>query len=169
MLFLLFELDGERYALDATEIVEVLPLAQSKSIPGAPAWVAGVFERHGCPMPVIDMPMLALGRTARRLRSTRLVLVRYRTADSASATARENGEPEHVLGLILERATQARRIDREKFADSGVAIPHARWLGPVASDAVGLVQWIKVQQMLDDDVKALLFQQAMPKQPLANT
>ncbi|KDB10659.1 hypothetical protein LIG30_4778, partial [Burkholderia sp. lig30] len=42
----------------------------------------------------------------------------------------------------------------------GVATPHARWLGPVAHDAAGLVQWIDVRHMLDDDVKALLFQPA---------
>jgi chemotaxis-related protein WspB len=55
MLFLLFDLDGDRYALDAAGIAEVLALAPTKSIPGAPAWVAGMFERHGEPVPVIDV------------------------------------------------------------------------------------------------------------------
>jgi chemotaxis-related protein WspB len=65
-----------------------------------------------------------------------------------------------VLGLIVERATQTRRIAREAFRDSGVATPHARWLGPVASYAAGLVQWVAVQQMLGDEVRALLFAHA---------
>ena len=60
MLFLLFELDGDRYALDATVIVEVLARVLTKSIPGAPAWIAGVFERHGESVPVIDVSQLAL-------------------------------------------------------------------------------------------------------------
>jgi chemotaxis-related protein WspB len=154
MLFLLFELDGDRYALDAAEIVQVLPLVSTKSIPGSPAWVAGVFDRHGEPVPVIDVSHLALGRAARQLRSTRLVLVRYEPEN-----VYDNAEPAHLLGLIVERATQTRRIEQQAFAASGVATPHARWLGPVASDAVGVVQWVKVQQMLDDDVKALLFPQ----------
>ncbi len=72
MLFLLFELDGDHYALDAAEIVQVLPLVSTKSIPGSPAWVAGLFDRHGEAVPVIDMSHLALGRAARQLRSTRL-------------------------------------------------------------------------------------------------
>ena len=154
MLFLLFDLDGDRYALDAAEIVEVLALTPAKSIPGAPAWIAGVVERHGEPVPVIDVPQLALGRSARQLRSTRLVLVRY-----GSTTAEAEPINQRLLGLIVERATQTRRLERGQFAESGIATPHARWLGPVAADIGGLVQWVKVQEMLDDDVKALLFRQ----------
>jgi chemotaxis-related protein WspB len=158
MLFLLFELDGDRYALDAAEIVQVLPLVSTKSIPGAPAWVAGVFDRHGEAVPVIDVSQLALGRAARRLRSTRLVLVKYRAHDDAPT--------EHVLGLFVERATQTLRIAREAFAGSGIATPHARWLGPVANDAMGVVQWVEVRQMLDANVRALLFPPSSSAQPL---
>jgi len=153
MLFLLFELDGDRYALDAADIVEVQALTAAKAIPGAPAWVAGLMERHGEPVPVIDLAQLALGRPSQQWRSTRLVFVRYGdTRDGRDA-------PERVIGLIVERATQTRRIERERFADSGIATPHARWLGPVVSDEFGMIQWIDVPQMLDDDVKALLFPQ----------
>ena len=153
MLFLLFELDGDRYALDAADIVEVQALTSAKAIPGAPAWVAGLVERHGEPVPVIDVAQLALGRASQQWRSTRLVFVRYRDTRDARDTS------ERLIGLIVERATQTRRIERERFADSGIATPHARWLGPVVSDASGMIQWIDAQQMLDDDVKALLFPQ----------
>ncbi|MPW22461.1 chemotaxis protein CheW [Paraburkholderia sp. CNPSo 3157] len=155
MLFLLFELDRDRYALNAADVVEVQALTAAKAIPGAPAWVAGVIERHGEPVPVIDLAQLALGRPSLQWRSTRLVLVRYRDA-------RERGganTSSQLLGLIIERATQTRRIERERFADSGIATPHARWLGPVVSDELGIIQWVDVQQMLDDDVKSLLFPQ----------
>ena len=169
MLFLLFDLDGDRYALDAAAIAEVLALAPTKSSPGAPAWVAGMFERHGEAVPVIDVSQLALGRPARQLRSTRLVLVRYRPDDAAAQTGTQDngGEPARLLGLIVERATQTRRIERAQFLDSGIATPHARWLGPVANDGMGLVQWVEVQHMLSDEVKALLFPQAADAQPPA--
>jgi chemotaxis-related protein WspB len=169
MLFLLFDLDGDRYALDAAGIAEVLALTPTKSIPGAPAWVAGMFERHGEPVPVIDVSQLALGRPAREFRSTRLVLVRYSPYNAAAQAGTHNdpGAPAHLLGLIVERATQTRRIERAQFLDSGIATPHARWLGPVANDGVGLVQWVEVQQMLNDEVNALLFPRAAPVQPSA--
>jgi len=158
MLFLLFELDGDRYALAAAEIVEVLPLQPVKAIPGAPAWVAGIFERQGQLVPVLDVSRLALGRDALRLRSTRLVVARYVAApvDHAAVQRGDRG-PENQLGLIVERATRTRRIEPDHFVASGVATPHARWLGPVATDAVGLVQWVQVQHMLDDSVKSMLF------------
>ncbi|KVO56885.1 chemotaxis protein CheW [Burkholderia ubonensis] len=159
MLFLLFELDGERYALEATRIVEVLALAPVKSIPGAPPWIAGAIDRHGKPVPVIDVAQLALGRAARRLRSTRLVVVRCYTPDAPPDSGSAAGR---MLGLIVEHATQTCRIDPARFADSGIATPHARWLGPVAGDASGFVQWVDVRRMLDDDARALLFPPAQP-------
>ncbi|KWK75963.1 chemotaxis protein CheW [Burkholderia ubonensis] len=163
MLFLLFELDGERYALEATRIVEVLALAPLKSIPGAPPWIAGAIDRHGKPVPVIDVAQLALGRAARRLRSTRLVVVRYYTPDARPDAPPDSGSAAgRMLGLIVERATQTCRIDPARFADSGIATPHARWLGPVAGDASGFVQWVDVRRMLDDDARALLFPPAQP-------
>ncbi|BCF99676.1 chemotaxis-related protein [Paraburkholderia sp. PGU19] len=161
MLFLVFELDRDRYALDAADIVEVQTLTATKAIPGAPAWVAGVIERHGEPVPVIDLAQLALGRPSQYWRSTRLVFVHYRDTRDIHERG-DTDTPPRLLGLIVERATQTRRIEREHFADSGIATPHARWLGPVASDESGLIQWIDVQQMLDDDVKALLFPQPQP-------
>ncbi|PAK14261.1 chemotaxis protein CheW [Burkholderia ubonensis] len=163
MLFLLFELDGERYALEATRIVEVLALAPVKSIPGAPPWIAGAIDRHGKPVPVIDVAQLALGRAARRLRSTRLVVVRYHTSDAQpDAQPDAGGAAGRMLGLIVEHATQTCRIDPARFADSGIATPHARWLGPVAGDASGFVQWVDVRRMIDDDARALLFPPAQP-------
>ena len=149
MLYLLFELDGDRYALDVAQIAEVLPLAAPKAIPGAPEWVAGVIERHGTPVPVIDVPQLALGRPARPLRSTRLVLVQYDTG--------MRGDDAPLLGLIVAHATHTRRIDAARFADSGIATPNARWLGPVASLEDGLVQRVDAQAMLDAQARALLF------------
>ncbi|KVT73771.1 chemotaxis protein CheW [Burkholderia ubonensis] len=163
MLFLLFELDGERYALEATRIVEVLALAPLKSIPGAPPWIAGAIDRHGKPVPVIDVAQLALGRAARRLRSTRLVVVRYHTPDAQPDAPPDAGSAAgRMLGLIVEHATQTCRIDPARFADSGIATPHARWLGPVAGDASGFVQWVDVRRMIDDDARALLFPPAQP-------
>ena len=153
MLYLLFQLDGDRYALNVAQIAEVLPLAATKSIPGAPDWVAGEIERHGAPVPVIDVPQLALGRPARPLRSTRLVLVRYESGI--------RGDEAPLLGLMLEHATHTRRIDEAHFADSGVATPNARWLGPVASLDDGLVQRVDIEAMLDAHVRALLFPAAV--------
>ena len=58
-LFLLFRMEGDRYALDAREVVEVLPLLRLKRIPEAPEWVAGVFSHRGVLVPVLDLCAMA--------------------------------------------------------------------------------------------------------------
>ena len=147
-LFLMFELDGERYALAAADIDEVLPLATAKAVPGAPEWIAGLLMRGGQPVPVIDVPMLALGRRAHALRSTRLVMVRYRV---------EPLDRERVIGLIVERATQTLRIDRTAFRASGISTARTRWLGRVANTPDGIVQQVSVSDLIGDVARLYLF------------
>ncbi|CAG9249700.1 chemotaxis protein CheW [Paraburkholderia unamae] len=156
MLFLLFELDGERYALDAREIAHVLPLAPVRAFPGTPAYIAGVIDHEGAPVPVVDLSMLALGRPARALMSTRLVLV-YDHDGTAGSPGSSEPPRSRRLALLLECATRTQSIAPERFAEGGIATPEARWLGPVARDESGFVQWVKVAQLLDARVRALLF------------
>ncbi|MFC3108490.1 chemotaxis protein CheW [Undibacterium arcticum] len=147
MLFLLFQLDKDRYALDACQVAEVLPLVGLKQIPGAPSWVAGAFSYHGTPVPVIDLNTLALGRPAQRRLGTRTVLVHYPTP----------GKDHHLLGIIVEKATETLRRNPEDFTAYGVNNDGARYLGPVLDDPRGLIQWIKVGDLLPEPVQALLF------------
>jgi chemotaxis-related protein WspB len=152
MLFIQFTLDSERYVIDATQVERVMPLTPQsppKTIPGAPSWVAGVLDHEGAPLPVIDLPALALGRPAAQLMSTRVVLVHYPHAGAA-----------RLLALLLEGATRTIRLDAEAFHATGIDMPHARYLGPVAADAGGFVQWVRVEHLLPDDVKVLLFPEA---------
>ncbi|MBB4515725.1 chemotaxis protein CheW [Paraburkholderia fungorum] len=152
MLFILFTLDSERYVIDAAQVERLMPLtpqSPAKAIPGAPSWVAGVLDHEGAALPVIDLPALALGRPAAQLMSTRVVLVRYPHAGTV-----------RLLALLLEGATRTIRLAAEAFHDAGIDMPHARYLGPVASEAGSLVQWIRVEHLLPDDVKALLFPEA---------
>jgi chemotaxis-related protein WspB len=150
MLFLLFELANDRYALDVSEIAEVLPLVHLKRIPQAPAGVAGLFDYHGSPVPAIDLSALTLGRPAESRLSTRLILVRYPD---------DGGEP-RLLGLIAEHATDTMRRAAEDFVVSGVAGDQTPYLGPVATDATGVVQWIRPATLLPPAVQAALFRDA---------
>ncbi|MFJ3487836.1 chemotaxis protein CheW [Pseudomonas sp. NPDC090202] len=153
-LFLLFRLGPERYALEATEVAEVLPRLALKPIAQAPHWVAGVFAHRGAVVPVIDLCALAFGQPAQLRTSTRLVLVNYRF---------DGEQPPRWLGLILEQATDTLRCAADEFKAYGLDNPQARYLGPVREDELGLLQWIRVQDLLDDGVRALLF----PPQPMS--
>src|SRR3979490_171358 len=110
MLFLLFELGKDRYALDVRQIAEVLPLVGVKQIPRAPQAMTGLFNYRGAPVPAIDRTQLTLGGPSARRLSTRLVLVHYPD---------ESGRA-HLLGLIAERATQTARHEPSEFVAFGV-------------------------------------------------
>jgi chemotaxis-related protein WspB len=147
-LFLVFQVGQERFALAATEIAEVLPHLPLKAIAHAPRWVAGVFAHRGKVVPVIDVGTLMFDQPAPERTSTRLVLVHYR-ADPL--------RPDLLLGLILQQATQTLRCNPEDFRPYGLSNRNTPYLGPVREDATGLLQWIGVQDLLDDSARALLF------------
>ncbi|PPA01404.1 chemotaxis protein CheW [Pseudomonas sp. MWU12-2312b] len=152
-LFLVFRIGSERYALQATEVAEVLPRLPLKPIAHAPHWVAGVFACRGAVVPVIDLCALTFGIPAQARTSTRLVLVHYRADERAAPK---------LLGLILEQATDTLRCNPADFQSYGLDNRQAPYLGPVREDAQGLLQWVRVADLLDDQVRALLF----PSPPL---
>jgi len=150
MLFLLFQLGKERYALPASRVVEVVPLLDLKQLPQAPRGVAGIFNYHGRPVPAVDLCDLTLGQPANECFSTRIIIVNY--AD-ASGTNR-------LLGLIAEHVTEMLRKDVNEFLDSGVRLNEAPYLGPILMDNMSPVQWIYEQRLLPDPVRNLLFSAA---------
>ena len=150
MLFLLLQLGQDRYALDAGQVAEVLPLVGITHIPQAPTEVAGVFNYRGAPVPAIDLSQLTLGRPAQIRMSTRIVLVHYPGADGQA----------RLLGLIAERATQTVRHEEKDFVASGVTSDGAPYLGPVIADARGMLQWLDVRTLLPPSVRDVLFKQA---------
>ena len=149
MLYLRFRIGGEDYALPASQIAEVLPLVAVRPLPCASPGVAGVMDYHGSVVPVIDLSELLIGRPGVRRLSTRIVMVNYH----------DGVETAQLLGLIVERATRAEHYEPADFANTGVAIPHAPFLGGVTNHAAGMVQFIEVNRLLPEGLRALLFRQ----------
>jgi chemotaxis-related protein WspB len=147
MLFLLFQLGHDRYALEAGRVVEVLPLVELKGLPQSPPGVAGVFNYRGQPIPAVDLCALTLQRPAQECLSTRILVVRCPGADGQS----------HLLGLIAEQATEMLRRNRQDFVNAGLKLDSAPYLGPVLLDERGLIQWIHEDRLLPDTVRESLF------------
>lgn len=153
MLLLLFQLGKNEYALDVTQIAEVVPLVDVTGIPQAPPGVAGMFDWHGAPVPLIDLSQLMLGRAAHDRLSTRIIVVNY--PDDTGQTRR--------LGLIAEGATETMRRERADFVDAGVTSDGGSYLGPVARGSRGLVQWVEVSKLLSGPVRNVLFRQPVER------
>ena len=147
MLFLIFQLGSDRYALDATRVVEVVPLLALKKLPHAPIGVAGIFNYRGRPVPAVDLSELTLGHPAAERLSTRIIVTRYPDVSGRV----------HLLGLIAEHATETLRTDPADFLDSGVRMNSAPYLGPVLMEARGPIQLLHEQRLLSEPVRDLLF------------
>ena len=149
MLFLLFQIGENRYALDARQVAGVLPFINVVEMPQTPPAVAGILDYGGRPVPVVDLCQVLLRRPALRRLHTRIVLVHYSGGNGAT----------NLLGLIAEKATETLRREPADFTHSGLSGPH---LGPVAKDENGLAQWVDVNRLLPAPIRDLLFQEAAP-------
>src|SRR5438105_130585 len=118
MLFVLFKIGKDRYALPAGKVIEVVPLLELKQLPHAPTGFAGIFNYRGCPVAAVDLCELTLGEPARERLSTRIIIVNCQD---------ESGN-NHLLGLIAEEATETLRKDPKEFVDTGVTIGDAPYL-----------------------------------------
>lgn len=145
MLFIVFQLGDDRYALNARELLEVLPLMSVKRLPHAPAGVAGVLDYHGVPLPVVDLSALALGHPAAQRISTRILI-----AEDAQGRR---------LALVAEHVSEMLNREPGDFSDAPVTISDAPYLGPITRDARGLVQWVTPERLLSDEVREALYHQ----------
>ena len=154
MLFVLFKIGNDRYALEASRVIEILPLLELSRIPAAPKGVAGLFNYRGRPVPALDLSELALGSPAQERLSTRIIIVNYPDGRGG----------EQLLGLIAENATEMLRKDASAFVDSGLQGTAPPYLGPVLMDERGIVKLVREQRLLSENVRDLLFTQtAMPR------
>ena len=153
MLFLVFQLGAHRYAIDASQVAEVLPLVAVDAIARAPEEVAGIFLYRGTPVPVVDLSQLLEGRPAERRLSTRVIVVHYPVGSDAVSGAASGGT--RLLGLIAEKATETIRRDALEFVDSGVVNDQAPYLGAVALDSRGMVHRIDIARLLSARHQAL--------------
>jgi chemotaxis-related protein WspB len=146
MLYLLFQLGNDRYALEASHALEVIPLVALKRLPQAPRGVAGVCNYRGRPIPTVDLCQLTLGRPARERFSTRIIIVNF--SDSQGRT--------QSTGLIAERATGMIRREPGQFVSAGIQLSNAPYLGPVIMDEQGVIQLLHPEHLLADNVRQLL-------------
>ena len=147
MLYLLFQLGKSRYALEASRVIEVVPLLAIQQLPQAPRGVAGIFNYRGRPVPAVDLGALTLGRPARERFSTRIIIVNHPD---------DNGT-NHLVGLIAEHATELLRKDAKDFVDPGVKLGAAPYLGPILMNGSSSIQLIYEHRLLPEPVRQLLF------------
>jgi len=147
MLLLLFNVGAERYGLDSSRVIEVVPAVPLRSVPQAPAYVAGLFRYRGRIVPVIDLCALLGGRPAGQLMSTRIILFDY---------PGPNGES-RVLGLVAERVTDSLLVSEDELKPPGLSLPGAPYLAQIVDRPDGLTQCLAAGELLSEEAAAMLF------------
>lgn len=146
MLLLLFETSDGRYALDSKHIVEVIPLLKTKKIPAAPAFVTGMINYHGVPVPVFDFCAIEGDEASRKFYSTRIILVNYPL----------DGENK-LVGVIAERATDIIKVGESDIRSSGILLEKNLISGTDDSGQEEIVQLFDIKRMIPEDVVRELF------------
>lgn len=147
MLFVLFHVKGECYAIAGRQVVEIVPWAKLRRIPKTPAYVAGLLNYRGTGVPVLDLCALFTGEGCGAVLSSRVMLVAYR----------DDKGGDHVLGLMAENITDTLDCDPKRFVPAGIENPDAPYLREVATLRDRIVQRIDVNALLPAKVRESLF------------
>ncbi len=152
MLFLVFQVGADRYAIEAARVIEVIAMVDLRKIAGAPVGTAGEFVYRGAPVPVLDLCSLALGRPSNLRLSTRIILLRHEPQPGTV----------HPLGLIAEHATELAQKNLGEFTGVGAAL--------AAPDPRGRLQLLQLDRLLTPELRDLLavyyFTQTLEPEPV---
>jgi len=142
-LLLLFETGTGRFALDAGEVVEIIPFLTLKKIPAAAPSVAGVINYHSEAVPVLDLCILTEGVPCREVYSTRIILVRYPLDDGRRK----------LVGLVAEKVTDVIRSEQPRDSrGSGIMIDQSLNSHICRPGSEELVQWFDPSRMIPGEI-----------------
>lgn len=148
MLLLSFRMGDERYALDASEVVEITPLVQLRKILHAPGEIAGIFNYRGNPIPVLDLAYLIQQRPCQVFLSTRIILIKHIDKNKAS----------YIIGIMAEQVSETTKRDESEFTNPGVMVENAPYLTAVANDSKGMIQFIDLSKLISETaIASILF------------
>lgn len=142
MLHLIFRIGSERYAISATEIQAVLAVPELEPVALAPDHVAGLFRYEDEFIPVLDLCLLRHSIPARRVLSTRVILV--------------TGADGSRLGLLVEQALEMMELTDGYLLDTGIAGTGRDWLNErVYGSEGGLIQRVHWPALLTPELQGL--------------
>lgn len=153
MLLLLFQIDESLYAIDAAEIIEIVPMVLLTQVPAAPNSVAGVFNYHGNIVPAIDLCQLIRGTPCQPCHSTRMIIVQDAAHPAKSVDRNFNFDR---LGLIAERVTETLKVDIDRFSNTK-QVSTVSYLGELLIAEKGLIQQVYWQHLITEADQNTLF------------
>lgn len=138
MLWLIFHVGANRFALRSDRVDKVLPMVELHRTPQSPNGLAGAFSYRGAVTPVIDLAQWFLGTSSPLRLSSRMILIPL-----------EVGRSGRKFGLVADRVEELRSIEPDAVDGNR----SASWsgtldLGPVVADGYGLLQIVDIDKLI---------------------
>jgi len=147
MLYLLIEAGADLYALPTDSVVQVVPFALLKQVPGAPAAIRGILNWRGDQAAVIDCCELLAGMPCTVRRSSRIILYHAVFPDRA-----------RLIGLLGENVTRIIRLEDQVFEPAAARAKQPECVGEVAIWEGRLVQRLRPESVIQGEVLDTLLQ-----------
>lgn len=139
---LLFRVGSDRYAVETTSVVKVIPRVELTPYQGASPVVAGRFNYQGQIVPVLDLSQLLGNTCSRAVLSSRIILVC------------PNANQSRLLGLLVEHVTETLTIDQVDQIDQveDGLLSQQPYLGSALLKQQDIIQCLRVDQLLSEQV-----------------
>lgn len=147
MLYIQFQIGEQLYALNTDEIIEIVPWVNFHLIPGAPDYIAGVFNYRGQIVPVLDITKLTINKPAKRRLNTRIALVNFPI----------NQKETRIIGIMGEKMADTIDIQEEDLQETGITSEQLIHLGPIANYKGTLIQCVNVSNLINKELVHKIF------------
>ena len=147
MLFIVFKAGNANYALEARQVIEVVPLVTLRACPGAPAYITGLANYRGTGVPIVDLSRLVGGAPCAVYLSTRIILTPYAGG----------GTQQRVIGLLAETVTNTVEREEADFSQNNLAVSGTSCLGKLAVSGTVFIQRVVVNNLVPKELDNLLF------------
>jgi len=140
MLFLLFQIGENRYALETSSVVEVIPMVFLKKVHNVPGYMAGFFNYRGMVVPAVDFSYLVKREASHLYLSTRIIILKYS----------DQQNKEHYLGLIAEQVTETFNKPISELIEPDMNSVKSTYLSKIIIEGNEIIQCIQVQDLFSN-------------------
>ncbi len=151
MLFLLFHVGDNQYAIETSRVTEVIPMVLLKKIHNAPNFMSGFFNYRGLVIPVVDFSHLIKGEPSQFYLSTRIIILKYPDLENRV----------RHLGLIAEQVTETLDKAISELIDPDMNLDRSTYLSKMMIDRDEIIQCINLVDLLADSEQLFLLSGAI--------
>ncbi len=138
MLWLIFHVGSDRFAIPSVRVDKVLPSVELHRTAQSPRGLAGAFSYRGAVTPAIDLADWLMGTSTPLRLSSRMILIPLDAERS-----------DQKFALLAERVDELRTIDAEAInGRSSAGWSGTLALGPVIADEHGLLQILEIDNLI---------------------